>query len=117
MGLYKRGQVWWMSFVCCGRQYRKSTETEDRKLAKRIYDKVKGQIAEGRWFERLPGEDKTFKMMMDKYLDEHASKTLSEKSFRRYAKKLTSLLGDYNLLEVTPKVINENTKPKGEGKD
>ncbi|MCJ7785131.1 MAG: hypothetical protein MUP41_14455 [Desulfobacterales bacterium] len=58
MGLYKRGKVWWMSFVCKGKHYRKSTETEDRKLAQRIHDKVKGEIAEGKWFERLPGEGK-----------------------------------------------------------
>lgn len=51
MGVYKRGQVWWMSFLCKGKRYRKSTETEDRKLAQRIYDKVKGEIAEG----KLPG--------------------------------------------------------------
>lgn len=63
-----------MSFLCKGKRHRKSTETEDRKLAQRIYDRVKGEIAEGKWFERLPGEDKTFKEMMEKYLNEYASK-------------------------------------------
>jgi len=56
MGLYERGSVWWMSFVHQGKQYRRSTETEDKKLAKRILDKVRGEIAEGKWFEKLPGE-------------------------------------------------------------
>jgi integrase len=107
MGLYKRGKVWWISFLCKGKHYRKSTETEDRKLAQRIHDKVKGEIAEAKWFEKLPGEDKTFKEMMEKYLDEYASKRVSEKSFRGYAKKPISYLGDYTLSEVTPKTINE----------
>src|SRR4030042_5728420 len=108
MGLYKRGKVWWMSFVCVGKHYRKSTETEDKKLAQRIHDKVRGEIAEGKWFERLPGEEKSFREMMEKYLDEYASKRVSEKSFRGYSKKPISYLGAYTLSEVTPKTINEN---------
>ena len=96
-----------MDFIYKGRRYRKSTETEDRRLAKRIYDKVKGEIAEGRWFERLPGEEKTFGEMMEKYLNEYASKKLSAKSFQGYAKKPILYLGDYLLCEISPKVINE----------
>jgi len=115
MGLFKRGKVWWMSFSCNGQHYRQSTETENDKLAKRIYDKVKGQVAEGKWFERLPGEDKTFREMMEKYLDEYASKKTSAKSFNGYAKKPISLLGDYALLDITPKVINQyKTKRRNE---
>ena len=68
MGLYKRGQVWWMTFTHRGKHYRRSTETPDRKLAQRIYDKIKGDIAEGKWFERLAGEEKTLKEAIDKYL-------------------------------------------------
>ena len=48
MGLYKRGTVWWMSFSHQGQQYRRSTETEDKKLAVRIFDKLRGDIAEGK---------------------------------------------------------------------
>ena len=107
MGLYKRGQVWWMSFLCKGKRYRKSTETEDRKLAQRIYDKVRGEIAEGKWFERLPGEDKTFKEMMERYLNEYASKKISARSFQGYTKKPIAYLGDHILVEVTRRVIND----------
>jgi hypothetical protein len=60
MGLYKRGSVWWMSFTHHGEQFRRSTETEDKKLAIRIFDKLKGDIAEGKWFEKLPDEEYTF---------------------------------------------------------
>ncbi len=55
MGLYKRGTVWWMSFTHQGQQHRRSTETEDKKLAQRIFDKLKGEIAEGKWFEKPAG--------------------------------------------------------------
>ena len=74
MGLFKRGSVWWMSFTYQGKQMRRSTETDDRKLAKRILDKVRGEIAEGKWFEKLPGEHKTFKELMEKYMEEHSAR-------------------------------------------
>jgi integrase len=96
-----------MRFSYKGRQIRQSTKTDDKKLAERIYHKVLGAIAEGKWFERLPGEDKTFGEMMEKYVTEHASKKVSEKSFRGYARILTSSLGSYTLTEVTPRVVNE----------
>jgi len=51
MGLYKRGQVWWMSFVYQGKHYRESTEATEKKLAQTVFYKLKGEIAEG----RLPG--------------------------------------------------------------
>ncbi|MEM4721767.1 MAG: tyrosine-type recombinase/integrase [Candidatus Methanomethylicaceae archaeon] len=107
MGLYRRGQTWWMSFTYRGKQYRKSTETSDRKLARRIYDKVRGELAEGKWFERLPGEEKTFREMMEKYLTEYASKRVSFKSFQGYVKKPVAYLGDYTLTEITPRIVNE----------
>ena len=93
MGLYKRGQVWWMDFVYKGMRYRKSTETEDKKLAQRIYDKVKGEIAEGKWFERLPGEDKTFGEMMERFESEYFSNLASYRACRTYVEGLKSFLG------------------------
>ena len=61
MALYKRGSVWWMSFTYNGGQYRRSTETEDRKLAQKIFDKLKGEIAEGKHYglniEKVEFED------------------------------------------------------------
>jgi len=107
MGLYLRGKVWYMAFSYRGRQYLKSTKTEDRKLAQRIYDKIKGEIAERRWFEKLPGEDKTFREMTKKFLDEHASKKASYKSYQAYTKNLLFFFGDYLLSEISPKLVNE----------
>lgn len=47
MGLYKRGQVWWMSFSYKGEQKRFSTEATDKKVAEKIHHKVMTQVAEG----------------------------------------------------------------------
>jgi len=64
-GLYKRGPVWWIRFRYKGQQICRSTETEDRKLARRVYDEVRGKIAEGKWFDL--SKDYTFRPLMDKW--------------------------------------------------
>ena len=108
MGLFKRGSVWWMSFVYQGKQYRKSTETEDPKLAKRILDKVKGEIAEGKWFERLPGEERTFEDMVEKYMKEYSiPKKASSKRDQTSLLHLKPFFGNCLLPEVTPSLLNE----------
>lgn len=108
MGLFKRGQTWWMRLTYRGKQIRKSTETGNKKLAKRIYDKILGEIAEGKWFEKLPGEEKTFAEMMEKYMNEHSIP--KKASSERDGSSLTHLLpffGSCCLTEITPKLINE----------
>jgi integrase len=119
MGLFKRGPVWWMSFSYQGKQYRHSTETEDKKLAKRILDKIKGEIAEGKWFEKMAGEDKTFREMMDKYMVEHSARNKTRRSHNRDKSLLAHLLesfGDLAIAEITPPLISEyKTKRRNEG--
>ncbi len=97
-----------MSFICKGKHYRKSCETEDGKLAQRIHDKVKGEIAEEKWFEKLPGEDKTFCDMMNKYMEEHSKPR--KKAWTRDEVSLSHLkpfFGEYNLMEITPSIISD----------
>lgn len=115
MGLYRRGKVWWMRFSYQGRYYRESTETDDRKLAKRIFDKVKGQIAEGKWFVRFPGEDKTFKEMTEKFIRDHIP-IRSKKPYGSNLKTLTNFFGDCSLSMITPKTVsNYKIKRRTEG--
>jgi len=109
MGLYKRGTVWWMSFTHQGQQYRRSTETEDRKLAQRIFDKLKGEIAEGKWFERLPGGNYTFTDLIEKYLKEYSATHKASSSHVRdksLAAHLLEVFGDQYLLDITPAMIS-----------
>lgn len=109
MGLYNRrgSKMWWMSFVYRNKRFRKSTETMDRKEARKIYDMVKGQIAENRWLERLPGEGKTFKAMMEKYRDEHISQKASKRQYNGYVKSLLKFFGDSYATEIAPSMIND----------
>lgn len=119
MGLYKRGSVWWMSFTCQGKQIKKTTGTDDKKLAMRIFDKVKGEVAERKWFERLPGEDLTFKEMMERYMAEHSARNKAPKSHLRDKSLRDHLIGHFGemtLAEITPNHISEyKTRRREEG--
>jgi len=110
MALYKRGTVWWISFTYNGRQIRKSTETIDKKLAQRVHDKIKGEIAEGKWFEKLPGESITFREMMEKYMAEYSAVNKAPSSCIRdksLAGHLVGFFGDMYVNEIVPKAISQ----------
>ena len=119
MALFKRGQVWWMRFTYNEQQIRRSTEVTDKRLAERIYHKVMAQVAEGKWFERLPGEEKTFREMMEKYMREHSEKNKSFKSHIRdksLSNHLTQFFGDITVSKISPKLVNEyKTKRRRDG--
>jgi integrase len=105
--LFKRGKVWHYRIQVNGRQVRRSTKTEDRKLAKRIYDKIKGQVAEGKWFDKLPGEEKTFKEMMDRYRTEYLPLKSHPKKYESLISSLTSFFESYRVSEITPSLISQ----------
>jgi integrase len=110
MGLYRRDLVWWMSFTHNGKQIRRSTETEDKKLAIRIFDKLKGEIAEGKWFEKPPGDAYKFKDLMDKYMAEYSAVNKAASSHKRdksLVAQLNSVFGDHYLTDITPAMISD----------
>ncbi|OPY66187.1 MAG: site-specific tyrosine recombinase XerC [Syntrophorhabdus sp. PtaU1.Bin050] len=71
MGLYKRGQTWWISFSYNGRQVRRSTETDDKKLAEKIYHKVLTEVVEGKYFSSGLVENITFQDLVEDYLSDY----------------------------------------------
>ncbi len=115
MGLYKRGALWWMRFSIQGKQIRKSTGTSDRKLADRVYKKVLGEIAEGDWFDRFPGEEKTLSELFSKYLEEHSKPNKAGKSYvrdRAIAARMLQEFGDLTLTEIPVEQIFEYKKKR-----
>ena len=46
MGLYKRNKIWWFKIICKGKKIQESTNTENKKLAERIYAKVLFDVEE-----------------------------------------------------------------------
>lgn len=108
-----------MCFTYKGEQQRFSTEATDKKVAEKIYHKVMTEVAEGKWFERLPGEEKTFREMMGKYMKEYSERNKSIKSHIRdksVSDHLNQFFGDLTLSNITPKRISEyKTRRREEG--
>ncbi len=105
MGLFKRGTVWWMSVTYQGRQVRKSTGTGDKRLAEAILAKVKVKIVEGRYFDRLEEQTRTFGELMERYETEHAAKQASRRAIRGYIRNLLPVFGHLTLGEIRPQLI------------
>ncbi len=105
MGLFKRGTVWWMSFTYQGRQVRTSTETADKRLAEAILAKIKVKIVEGRYFDRLEEQTRTFAELMERYDSEHVVKQASRRATRGYIRNLLPVFGHLTLSEISPKLI------------
>lgn len=107
MGLFRRNKVWWMSLVYQGQQVRRSTETTDRRLAEAVLAKVRVQIIEGRYFDRLEEQERTFKEMMERYLQERVigASRHGERRARGILAHLLPVFGLKKLAEVLPKEI------------
>jgi integrase len=107
MALYKRDLVWWMSFTHNGKQIRRSTETEDKKLAIRIFDKLKGEIAEGKHYG-LNIEKVVFGDLVDDLINNY--KLHSRKSLDRVElslKHLDSFFAGIKIKQITSDLIEE----------
>jgi integrase len=77
-GLFKRkgkgkeSEIWWMRFSVNGKQIKVSTGTSDARLAEKIINKVKTQIAEGKWLDINTARQHDFDELIERYLNEHS---------------------------------------------
>ncbi len=106
--MFKRSGVWWTCIRHDGRKIQKSLETSDRKLAQAIEAKIRTEIVEGSYFDKLAGHTKTFKDMMDKFMKEHAPKVSisMQDSYTTSLKNLDRFFGSSSLLPISPKMIS-----------
>jgi site-specific recombinase XerD len=77
-------------------------------LLKRIYEKIKGQIAEGKWFDISAESERTFNELMEKYMNEYSK--LKKRSWKRDEVSLSHLLpffGDQTLEGLTTGLISQ----------
>jgi len=105
MGLAKRGNTWWISFMYQGQQVRRSTGTSDRKLAEAILGKVRVQIVEGRFFDKPVDDKRTFSELMDRFSSEHCVKLAGCRRMLTSVNNLRGFFVDAKLAHITPKRI------------
>jgi integrase len=102
MGLYRRGKNYWFNITYQGKRIQKSTDTDNKKLAEKIYAKTLIEIVEGRYFDTVKAKRITFSEMIDKYMQRY------EKSRDRYSiKKLLPAFGHMTLAEITTEMTSD----------
>ena len=106
--MFKRSGVWYTCIRHGGKKIQKSLGTANKASAQKIESKIRTQINEGEYFERLVGRNKTFKDMMDKFMVEHVPKVSvsTQSSYATSLKHLIPIFGESNLLSVSPKMIS-----------
>lgn len=117
MGLYRRKEKgkecprWWMSFTVNGKLYRRSTETQHKKMAEQILAKVQTQITEGKWFHIDEAKQHMFEEMAEKYLTEyctvHKAESTTVRDDRYITWHLIPFFGGLTLDKITPKLVSQ----------
>lgn len=107
--MFKRDGIWWTCIRYRGKKIQRSLETDNKKLAESIENKLRTELIEGKYFDRHEGERKTFREMMDRFIKEHAPKVSlnMQKSYAASLKHLLKFFGDMALSEITVKKVNE----------
>ena len=113
-GLRLRGKTYWMSFNINGRRFRRSTGTDNKDIARRIYDITKGEIALGKWNpETLQSAEKkeySLKELAEKYKEFKKGRLKSKHSVSSESSimdMLLSNLGDMALEKITTQRLEE----------
>ena len=113
MGLYKRGNVWWMSYVVDGRQHCESTGTSNRRLARKILDTRRAEIVEGRYANLIKSHTPRLKDWLKRYIE--AKTYLNPNTRKRYEcsqRNLEAFFGDCGLQDITAARIEEYKRAK-----
>ncbi|MBI5184756.1 MAG: site-specific integrase [Nitrospinae bacterium] len=105
--MFRRKGVWWTCIRHNGRKIQKSLETPDWKLAQAIEAKIRADITEGKFFDKLT--TRSFKDFMDRFMREHGPRV--SKGMRiRYKVCLNSLMPffeNYSISEINPFLISQ----------
>ncbi|MBF8278234.1 MAG: int [Candidatus Brocadiaceae bacterium] len=87
-----------------------------KQTIKSIEAKLRTELVEGKFFDRLEGERRTFQELMQKFMKEHASK-VSENTRVLYGaslKHLSGFFGDMVLFEISSKKITDYKQARKE---
>jgi integrase len=108
MGLYKRGRIWWVQLTVNGRHPCFSTHTSSKRLAQKILDIRRAEIAEGRFPGLLKSNAPTLYEYLSKFLESRAD--LHRNTLVRYKvsqRCLEKFLGSARLPDITDALIEE----------
>jgi integrase len=88
--------------------YRRTTGTDSRKLAEKIFAKVQTQIVEGRWFDLDKGKDIRMVEVIERFMTEVSPlQQGSQERNGQIADHLKTFFGDDLLEDVTPPLLSK----------
>ena len=90
MGLYKRGSVWWISYMKDGRQKCETTGTNNKRLARKILDMRRAEIVEGRHVNLVKSHVPGLKDFCSQYIESRAD--LQPNTRNRYKSSSKNLI-------------------------
>ena len=126
-GLYRRrwkdihgkihlSDVWWMAYSVAGKQHCESTGTSNKRVAQKILDIRRAEIAEDRFSSLLKSHPPMLKDYFSKYLDDRMD--LHPNTRTRYAvsrRALESVFGGMRLPDITDAQIEEYKADRTKG--
>jgi len=89
--IYKRGNVWWIKYYRNGKNYRESSKSPKKMVAKKLLDRREGEISQG----KLPGvyfEKVTFDQLAEDFLRDYR---INQKKSLARAERSVESLGEF----------------------
>jgi len=107
MGIYKKGNVYWMIKQYNGKKVERTLDTGIKRVAEERYSKIVSEIIGGSYFQKP--KEFTISYLMEKYAEDRAtikaSNTLArDRSLREH---ITNYFGSYLLAEVTSEMVSD----------
>jgi integrase len=108
MGLYRRGRVWWFTYMVDGHQKCESSGTSNKRLARKILDMRRAEIVEGRHINLVKSHAPGLKDFMSQYIESRTE--LRANTVKRYkcsSKNIEAFFASASLATITEARIEE----------
>jgi integrase len=106
--IYKRGRVWWIRIKRDGREFRATTGTSSKTIAKDREAELRRKLSRGEYDKEQAERTITFREVWERYMAEDASYKAPGTYSRaeQCAKNFLPMIGDLTLAEVKPAVLS-----------
>jgi site-specific recombinase XerD len=107
MGIYKKGNIYWMIKQYDGKRIERSLDTSTKRVAEERYSKIVSEIIDGNYFQKP--KEYTISYLMAKYAEDRATSKANNTLARdgSLRKHIENYFGSYLLAEVTPEMISD----------
>jgi site-specific recombinase XerD len=107
MGIYKKGNVYWMIKQYNGKKVERSLDTSIKRIAEERYSKIVSGIIDGSYFQKP--KDFTISYLIGRYMEDRATTKASTTLERDHSirEHIINYFGSYLLAGVTPEMVSD----------